>query len=42
LLNPNLFIEGIIKQARKNPELIHLLRIDEAFKNIHLNMYMQN
>jgi len=42
LANPQAYIDGVIEQCRKHPELIHLLRMDEAFKNVNLNLFMQN
>jgi len=39
--NPAKFLQGVITQCRKNPELIHILRMDDAFKGINLNLFMQ-
>ncbi|KAL4475445.1 hypothetical protein ABPG72_022080 [Tetrahymena utriculariae] len=40
LSDPQQFIQGVINQCRKNPELIHLLRMDDSFKNVNLNIYV--
>lgn len=39
--DPNKFINGVVEQCRMHPELIHLLRMDDAFKGVNLNLYMQ-
>jgi hypothetical protein len=31
---PELYIQGVIEESRKNPELIHFLRLEESFKNV--------
>lgn len=42
LKDPNKFLNTVIDLCRKNPELIHLLRMDDTFKNINLSLIMQN
>ena len=27
-----------MEQCRKNPELIHFLRLEDSFKNVHINL----
>ena len=39
--NPNQYLEGVIEKCRRNPELIHLLRMDENFKHLQLNQMNQ-
>jgi len=39
--NPADFLEEIINQCKKNPELIHLLRLNEEFENANLNFLME-
>ena len=34
--DPAFFIEGVNQQCRKNPELIHLLRLEDAFKHVSI------
>ncbi|EGR33080.1 hypothetical protein IMG5_062210, partial [Ichthyophthirius multifiliis] len=42
IADPQFFIQGVINECRKNPELIHLLRMDDQFKNdVNLNIYLQ-
>ncbi len=33
---PEFYIQGVIEQCRKNPELIHFLRMEESFKNVFI------
>ena len=39
--NPAEFLEEVIQQCKKNPELIHLLRLNEEFENANLNFLME-
>lgn len=41
LKNPEVYLNGVIDLCKKNPELIHLLRMDDQFKGLNLNLYMQ-
>ncbi len=34
--DPSFFIEGVNQQCRRNPELIHLLRLEDAFKHVSI------
>lgn len=36
--SPNSFLEGVLEKCRRNPELIHLLRMEEHFKHLQLNL----
>ena len=33
---PSFYLEGVLEKCRKNPELIHLLRMDENFKHLQI------
>ncbi len=33
---PGFYLEGVLEKCRKNPELIHLLRMDENFKHLQI------
>lgn len=35
--SPNQYLEGVLEKCRKNPELIHLLRMDDHFKHLQMN-----
>lgn len=37
LANPRAYVDGVMEQARRNPELIHLLRLQEQFPNANLS-----
>lgn len=37
LANPRTYVDGVLEQARRNPELIHLLRLQEQFPNANLS-----
>jgi hypothetical protein len=34
--DPNYFIQGVLDQCRRNPELIHLLRLEDAFRHVSI------
>ena len=38
---PGIYLEGVLEKCRKNPELIHLLRMDEHFKHLQINAINQ-
>lgn len=38
---PEVYIQGVMEQCRKNPELIHFLRMEESFKNVKLSLVAQ-
>jgi hypothetical protein len=42
LKNPGPFTNGVLAEARRNPELIHLLRLQDRFPNASLNRIMGN
>jgi len=37
LANPRVYVIGVLEQARRNPELIHLLRLQDHFPNTNLS-----
>lgn len=39
LKEPEFYITGVIDQCRKNPELIHFLRMEDSFKNVQINLF---
>jgi hypothetical protein len=39
LENPQGFINGVLDRCRENPELIHLLRLEDQFKGLRLSPY---
>lgn len=40
--DPGKYFDGVIDQCRKNPELIHLLRLDDVFKHISILSLLQS
>lgn len=40
LEDPDYYINGIYEQCKKNPELIHLLRMEDSFQGVNLSLYM--
>jgi len=41
LQDPAQYLEGVIDQCRKNPELIHLLRLEDIFKHVTIYSLIQ-
>lgn len=42
LVDPEGFLAQILDQCRRNPELIHLLRLNEEFEHANLNFLLES